>query len=280
MRDLRATVAGLLDVIVASANSTPACSATKRSVVLSGFSRLLAPGGRVLISVRDCSSVDSLRSSVHDYRERRRDVRRLRTRCRGVSKRPRLFSPRALAHGSGFAPASDQPRELRGLIAQPTRTVELLVRMLPVAKLGEERYSPARWPLEREKSQLERKLQRLEFEAKALQRRIDGQRSSWKKNFATLNSRTSCASAWLGSSTRRTEARTRSRFRLKRPDMQDTAVTWRLTPMSKSSPIPAIFSRSLGNSSWPRARSPKGELVCEHPSGEFCSHGLLRWQDG
>jgi 2-polyprenyl-3-methyl-5-hydroxy-6-metoxy-1,4-benzoquinol methylase len=79
MRDIGRSVTGFFDAIVAFDDSIPhLLTDAEIEASFAGFSKLLAPGGRVLISVRDYSLVNREPSSFHDYGERTRDGGRFR----------------------------------------------------------------------------------------------------------------------------------------------------------------------------------------------------------
>jgi SAM-dependent methyltransferase len=79
MRDVASSVDGVFDVVISMDNSIPHLLTDADIVTaLAGFRRLLAPGGIVLISLRDYESVDRSPQSVHPYGERMRNGRRYR----------------------------------------------------------------------------------------------------------------------------------------------------------------------------------------------------------
>ena len=79
MRDVAGSVRGSFDAVIAFDNSIPhLLTDSDIRKCFAGLSRLLAPGGRILISVRDYGSVDRDSSAYLDYGERDRDGRRLR----------------------------------------------------------------------------------------------------------------------------------------------------------------------------------------------------------
>jgi len=79
MREVARSVAGSFDAVLSLDNSVPHLLADEQIVAaLSGFRSLLAPGGSVLVSVRDYGAVDRTPTSVHPYGERTRDGRRFR----------------------------------------------------------------------------------------------------------------------------------------------------------------------------------------------------------
>jgi len=81
MRRVAESVAGPFDAVIAFDNAVPHLL-TDADIVATfrGLSRLLAPGGSILISVRDYAVVDRSPTSVHRYGERTGDGRRLRLR--------------------------------------------------------------------------------------------------------------------------------------------------------------------------------------------------------
>jgi SAM-dependent methyltransferase len=79
MREVRNSVSGLFDAVVSFDNSIPhLLTDAEIRASFSEFGRLLAPGGQLLVSVRDYASVNREPSSFHDYGERVRDGRRFR----------------------------------------------------------------------------------------------------------------------------------------------------------------------------------------------------------
>ena len=79
MREVGASVAGRFDAVVAFDNSVPHLLTDED--IRAAFSQLaavLAPGGSILLSVRDYDSVDRAPISFHEYGERARNGRRFR----------------------------------------------------------------------------------------------------------------------------------------------------------------------------------------------------------
>jgi 2-polyprenyl-3-methyl-5-hydroxy-6-metoxy-1,4-benzoquinol methylase len=79
MRNVRSSVGGLFDAVISFDNSIPHLL-TDSDIVLTfrGLSKLLAPEGVILVSVRDYDQVDRSPSSVHSYGERSRRGRLFR----------------------------------------------------------------------------------------------------------------------------------------------------------------------------------------------------------
>jgi len=79
MRNVSESVVGPFDAVLAFDNSIPhLLTDGEIQAAFSEFSGLLAPQGRILVSVRDYSSVNREPSSYHDYGERVRDGHRFR----------------------------------------------------------------------------------------------------------------------------------------------------------------------------------------------------------
>jgi SAM-dependent methyltransferase len=79
MRDIGRSVVGPFDAVVAFDSSIPhLLTDAEITAAFSAFSGLLAPRGRILVSVRDYGAVNRAPSSFHDYGERVRDGRRFR----------------------------------------------------------------------------------------------------------------------------------------------------------------------------------------------------------
>ncbi len=79
MRDIGRAVAGPFNAIVAFDNSIPhLLTDAEIQASFAAFRQLLAPGGQILISVRDYAAVNREPSSFHTYGERTRDGRRFR----------------------------------------------------------------------------------------------------------------------------------------------------------------------------------------------------------
>ncbi len=81
MRDVSQSTGGSFDAVISFDNSVPHLL-TDADIVsaFQGMSRLMAPGGMILISVRDYDAVDRSPTSIHSYGERVRGDRRFRMR--------------------------------------------------------------------------------------------------------------------------------------------------------------------------------------------------------
>jgi 2-polyprenyl-3-methyl-5-hydroxy-6-metoxy-1,4-benzoquinol methylase len=76
MRNVGSSVGGLFDAVISFDNSIPHLL-TDSDIILTfrGLSKLLAPDGVILVSIRDYDQVDRSPSSVHSYGERSRQGR-------------------------------------------------------------------------------------------------------------------------------------------------------------------------------------------------------------
>jgi len=79
MREVASSINGPFDAVISFDNSIPhLLSDSDVMATLEGFKQVLAPGGIVLISVRDYERVDRSPTSIHRYGERTRDGARYR----------------------------------------------------------------------------------------------------------------------------------------------------------------------------------------------------------
>ena len=79
MRQVVSSIDGLFDAVISFDNSVPHLLTDADIVAtLEGFRRVLAPGGVVLLSIRDYEDVDRSPTSIHRYGERTRDGARFR----------------------------------------------------------------------------------------------------------------------------------------------------------------------------------------------------------
>ena len=79
MRDVGQSVDGLFDAVISFDNSVPhLLTDADITAALRGFRKVLAPGGVILISVRDYEGVDRSPTSIHRYGERIRQGSRYR----------------------------------------------------------------------------------------------------------------------------------------------------------------------------------------------------------
>lgn len=79
MREVASSIDGLFDAVISFDNSIPHLLSDADIVsTLGGFRQVLAPGGLVLLSVRDYEKVERSPTSVHRYGERTRDGARYR----------------------------------------------------------------------------------------------------------------------------------------------------------------------------------------------------------
>lgn len=73
MRDVGASVEGLFDAVISFDNSIPHLLTDPEIIAtLQGFRNILAPGGVLLLSIRDYEGVDRSSTSIHRYGERTR----------------------------------------------------------------------------------------------------------------------------------------------------------------------------------------------------------------